>query len=87
MAEDPDIDGFLIDPSVDYLEAAARAVGPSLILVPYTMIGRDLGSRLAVRLDAGQTADVTDVSVDGGKGRVRLAETRRHRVDQLRVQG
>ncbi len=67
VTEDPDIDGFLIDPSVDYLEAAAKAVGPALILVPFTMIGRDLGSRLAARLDAGQAADVTDVKVDGGK--------------------
>lgn len=67
VAEDPDIDAFFIDPSVDYLEAAAKAVGPALVLVPYTMIGRDLGSRLAARLDAGQTADVIDVKVDGGK--------------------
>jgi electron transfer flavoprotein alpha subunit len=67
VSEDPDIDGFLIDPSVDYLEAAAKAVGPSLVLVPFTMIGRDLGSRLAARLDAGQTADVTDVQVADGK--------------------
>ena len=66
VSEDPDIDAFLIDPSVDYLEAAVKAVGPSLVLVPYTMIGRDLGSRLAARLDAGQTADVIDVKVDGG---------------------
>jgi electron transfer flavoprotein alpha subunit len=67
VAEDPDIDAFFIDPSVDYLEAAAKAVGPALILVPYTMIGRDLGSRLAARLDAGQTADVIDIKIEGGK--------------------
>jgi electron transfer flavoprotein alpha subunit len=67
VTEDPDIDSFAIDPAVDYLEAAARALGPSLILVPFTMIGRDVGSRLAARLDAGQTADVTDVKVDGGR--------------------
>jgi electron transfer flavoprotein alpha subunit len=67
VSEDPDIDAFLVDPSVDYLEAAAKAVGPALVLVPFTMIGRDLGSRLAARLDAGQAADVTDVKVDGGK--------------------
>ena len=66
VAEDPDIDAFFIDPSVDYLEAAAKAVGPALILLPYTMIGRDLGSRLAARLDAGQTADVIDIKVEGG---------------------
>jgi electron transfer flavoprotein alpha subunit len=67
VAEDPDVDRFLIDPSVDYLEAAAKAVGPSLILVPNTMIGRDLGSRLAARLDAGQTADVTDITIADGR--------------------
>jgi electron transfer flavoprotein alpha subunit len=67
VSEDPDIDGFLIDPAVDYLEAAAKAVGPALVLVPFTMIGRDLGSRLAARLDAGQTADVTEVAVADGK--------------------
>jgi electron transfer flavoprotein alpha subunit len=67
VTEDPDIDAFFIDPSVDYLEAAAKAVGPALILVPYTMIGRDLGSRLAARLDAGQTADVIDIKIEGGK--------------------
>jgi electron transfer flavoprotein alpha subunit len=67
VAEDPDIDAYLIDPSVDYLEAAARALGPSLILVPFTMIGRDLGSRLAARLGAGQNADVVDFTVDDGR--------------------
>jgi len=67
VSEDPDVDGYLIDPSVDYLEAAAKALGPALVLVPFTPIGRDLGSRLAARLGAGQTADVTDVKVDGGR--------------------
>jgi len=67
VSEDPDVDGFLVDPSVDYLEAAAKALGPALVLVPFTAIGRDLGSRLAARLGAGQTADVTDVKVDGGR--------------------
>jgi len=67
VSEDPDVDGFLVDPSVDYLEAAAKALGPALVLVPFTAIGRDLGSRLAARLGAGQTADVTDVKVEGGR--------------------
>jgi electron transfer flavoprotein alpha subunit len=67
MADDGDVDAFLVDPAVDYLEAVARATGPALILVPNTMIGRDAGSRVAARLDAGLTADVTDVRVDGGR--------------------
>jgi electron transfer flavoprotein alpha subunit len=67
VSEDPEIDAFLVDPSVDYLEAVVREAGPSLVLVPFTMIGRDVGSRLAARLGAGQTADVTDVKVEGGR--------------------
>jgi electron transfer flavoprotein alpha subunit len=65
VSEDADVDAFLIDPSVDYLEAVARGAGPALVLVPYTMTGRDIGSRLAARLHAGQAADVTDFAVDG----------------------
>jgi electron transfer flavoprotein alpha subunit len=67
LAEDADVDAFLVDPAVDYLEAVARAAGPAVILVPNTMIGRDAGSRVAARLDAGLTADVTDVRVEGGR--------------------
>jgi electron transfer flavoprotein alpha subunit len=66
-SEDPDLDTFFLDPSVDYVAAVAKTVGPALILVPSTMIGRDLGSRLAARLDAGQTADVTEIRVEGGR--------------------
>jgi len=67
VAEDPDIDVFLIDPLVDYVAAVAKTVGPALVLVPYTMIGRDIGSRLAGRLDCGQTADLTDIAIQGGR--------------------
>ncbi len=67
VAEDPDVDAFLIDPAVDYVEAVARTTGPAVVLVPNTMTGRDVGSRLAARLDAGLTADVTEIHVDGGR--------------------
>ncbi|GAC1417560.1 MAG: electron transfer flavoprotein subunit alpha/FixB family protein [Candidatus Velthaea sp.] len=67
VSEDPEIESFMVDPSVDYMEAAARAVGPALILVPHTMIGRDIGSRLAARLGCGQNADVIDLVVEAGK--------------------
>jgi len=65
VAEDADVDKFLVDPQVDYLEAAAKAAGPSLVLVPNTMLGRDVGSRLAARLGAGMTSDITDIAIDG----------------------
>ena len=65
-AEDRDVDTFLIDPVIDYLEAVAKGVGPSLILIPNTMYGRDIAGRITARLSAGMAADVTQFSVDGG---------------------
>ncbi|TAM72687.1 electron transfer flavoprotein subunit alpha/FixB family protein [bacterium] len=64
--EDSDVDTFMIDPVIDYLEAVAHDAGPSLILVPNTMYGRDVAGRIAARLDAGLAADVTQFSIDGG---------------------
>jgi len=66
-SEDGDVDAFLIAPQIDYVEAVAKSAGPSLVLVPNTMIGRDVGSRIAVRLEAGLTSDVTDLTVQDGK--------------------
>ena len=67
VAEDSDVDTFLLDPAIDYLEAAAKAVGPSLILLPNTLAGRDIAGRIAARLKAGLTSDATNVTIEGGK--------------------
>ncbi|HXF35397.1 MAG TPA: electron transfer flavoprotein subunit alpha/FixB family protein [Candidatus Acidoferrales bacterium] len=65
--EDADVDKFLLDPVVDYLEIAAKAIGPSLILIPNTLSGRDVAGKLLARLGAGICADVTDFKIEGGK--------------------
>ncbi len=67
VAEDEDVDRYLIDPAIDYVEAVARVVGSSVILLPNTMYGRDIASRLVARLDAGMTADVTGFEVKSGQ--------------------
>ena len=67
VSEDADVDKFLIDPVIDYVEALARNVGPSVILVPNTMYGRDVAGRLSARLGAGLTSDVTEIKVQDGK--------------------
>lgn len=64
--DDPEVDRYLLDPVVDYLEAAAKTIGPSLILIPNTLSGRDVAGRLLVRLAAGIVADVVEVSIEGG---------------------
>ncbi|HVA38919.1 MAG TPA: electron transfer flavoprotein subunit alpha/FixB family protein [Candidatus Dormibacteraeota bacterium] len=66
VSEDGDVEKYLIDPTIDYLEAVAKSVGPALILVPNTMHGRDVAGRVAARLGAGLAADVTQFNVDGG---------------------
>jgi electron transfer flavoprotein alpha subunit len=59
--------GAGVDAQVDALENVARAAGPSVVLVGNTLLGRDVGSRFAARVDAGVTADVTGLSVEGGR--------------------
>ncbi|MDQ2865791.1 MAG: electron transfer flavoprotein subunit alpha/FixB family protein [Candidatus Eremiobacteraeota bacterium] len=65
-ANDDDVDRYLLDPVIDYIEAAARAAGPSLVLVPNTLMGKDVAGRLVARLDAGLCADVTDFKIEAG---------------------
>jgi electron transfer flavoprotein alpha subunit len=65
--DDPQVDQFLLDPTVDYVEAAARAIGPSLVLIANTLTGKDVAGRLVARLSAGICADATEFKIEGGK--------------------
>lgn len=67
VAEDADADAFAIDPQVDYLSGVVAETGAVLVLVGNTMLGRDVGSRCAARAAGGYAADVTDISIDGGR--------------------
>jgi electron transfer flavoprotein alpha subunit len=67
VLDDASLAAHGVDPLVDALEAVARAAGPSLVIVANTMIGRDVASRFAARVDAGIVADVTAIAVDGGR--------------------
>jgi electron transfer flavoprotein alpha subunit len=67
VSEDADVDKYLLDPVVDYVEAVAKTAGPALLLFPNTMLGRDVAGRIAARLDAGLNSDITEIRVEGGK--------------------
>jgi electron transfer flavoprotein alpha subunit len=67
VSEDADVDKYLLEPIVDYVEAVAKSTGPALVLVPNTMQGRDLAGHVAARLNAGLTSDVTEFTLEGGK--------------------
>ncbi len=59
VTDDADVDKYLYDPAIDYLEAVAKSAGPALILLPNTMLGRDIAGRIAARLNAGLNSDIT----------------------------
>ncbi len=65
--DDADVDKFLLDPVVDYVDAVARAIGPSLILIPNTLTGKDIAGRVMARLNAGMCADATDFKIENGR--------------------
>jgi electron transfer flavoprotein alpha subunit len=65
--DDADADKYLLDPVVDYIDAAAKTAGPALILVANTLTGKDVAGRLVGRLNAGVCADAIDFKFDGGK--------------------
>ncbi|HET9028748.1 MAG TPA: electron transfer flavoprotein subunit alpha/FixB family protein [Candidatus Aquilonibacter sp.] len=65
--DDADVDTFLLDPVIDYIAGAAKAIGPSLVLVPNTLTGKDVAGRLVARLNAGICADATDFKIEGGR--------------------
>ncbi|HLI96510.1 MAG TPA: electron transfer flavoprotein subunit alpha/FixB family protein [Candidatus Baltobacteraceae bacterium] len=67
VTDDADVDKYLYDPAIDYLEAVAKSTGPALILLPNTMLGRDVAGRIAARLNAGLNSDVTAFQLEGGK--------------------
>ncbi|BDE06938.1 electron transfer flavoprotein subunit alpha [Vulcanimicrobium alpinum] len=59
-------DTRFLENAVDALETVAKAAGNGLVLVGNTMLGRDVGSRFAARVDCGMNADVVDFTTDGG---------------------
>lgn len=64
LVEDDRLDTYRPETFATAVEAAVRDGEPGVLLVGATHNGIDLAGRLAVRLDAGLTADVTRLEVD-----------------------
>jgi electron transfer flavoprotein alpha subunit len=62
-----DSGAWLVDPAVDAVADVVASIGPTLILIGNTLLGRDIASRLAARVDAGINADVTGVVIRDGR--------------------
>jgi electron transfer flavoprotein alpha subunit len=64
-AESEDLDGYLVAPKAAVLATLVRQVEPSAVLLGATQEGKEIAGRLAVKLDNGLLADVSDLSADG----------------------
>jgi len=64
VCDDPLLDDYSTDAYAAVLANAIRSRRPRAVLVPATLIGRDLSPRVAARLGLGLTGDVIDLSLD-----------------------
>jgi electron transfer flavoprotein alpha subunit len=67
-ADDSDIfDEYLSDPHVEAICQLIQRISPRAIIFPDSLDGRDIGSRIAARLDAGLVSAVVDLSENDGQ--------------------
>ena len=62
--------GFSAYATESYARALAQAIGetkPSIVLIPFTAMGKDLAPRVAARVGAGLASDCVGLEVKGGK--------------------
>ncbi|MBI4233668.1 MAG: electron transfer flavoprotein subunit alpha/FixB family protein [Chloroflexi bacterium] len=64
LAQHPLLKGFQIEAHLAALQQVVTTASPSIILVGRTLIGRDLGPRLAFRLGVGLAQDCVQLSFD-----------------------
>jgi electron transfer flavoprotein alpha subunit len=64
ICEHPILKTPLARPSADVLTRLIKERKPEIVLIGATHTGRDISSRVAVKVDAGMTADCTELDVD-----------------------
>lgn len=64
VIDDPDLDVYTTEPYAQALKAVVDAKKPGILLLGATTIGRDLGPRIAARLQTGLTADCTELDIE-----------------------
>lgn len=64
LVDDPDLDVYTTEPYAQAIKAIVDAKKPGILLLGATTIGRDLGPRLAARMQTGLTADCTELAIE-----------------------
>ena len=57
----PELNQYLVAPKAEALHQVAQKTDPALILIASTIEGREIGARLAVKLESGLITDAVDV--------------------------
>ncbi|MGH3647996.1 MAG: electron transfer flavoprotein subunit alpha/FixB family protein [Micromonosporaceae bacterium] len=65
VAESEDVDGYLVAPKAEVLANLIGQVSPAAVLLAGTQEGKEIAGRVAVKLDNGVLADVSDLAADG----------------------
>lgn len=68
VVDDPELEHYTTDGYTKAICELANAKKPNIIFIGATFIGRDLGPRVAARLETGLTADCTSLDVDVESG-------------------
>jgi electron transfer flavoprotein alpha subunit len=76
LAEDEALAQYRTQPYTDVMCGLIHEHKPEIILIGATTMGRDLASRIAVRVGAGLTADCTGLDITEDIGRKLLRQTR-----------
>ena len=67
VIDDAGLDKYSTEGYTQAIEEAVKKENSTIVLMPASAMGRDLGPRVAGRLKAGLATDVTHFDVDGGK--------------------
>jgi electron transfer flavoprotein alpha subunit len=66
VAEDPELDGYVIAPKAELLAKLVADTGAAAVLIASTAEGKEVAGRLAVKTDSGVLTDAVDLKFDGG---------------------
>jgi electron transfer flavoprotein alpha subunit len=66
LADDPRLKNYISGTYTDLAAKATREVDAKVIVIPATVMGKELGPMVAARLGCGLCSDITAVKVEGG---------------------
>jgi electron transfer flavoprotein alpha subunit len=66
VIDDAEIKGYLVAPKAEALQQLAEKASPSAILIPSSAEGKEIGARLAIKLESGLITDAVDVQAGEG---------------------